>query len=182
MPEQQPPSAPWPCQLIDRFSQWIGTLLFWLPLGMVLITAVNILLRYVFQQSSPAAQEAVLYLHSAIIALTAGYTLQRNGHVRIDFLYTHFTLRQRAWVDLLGTLVFLLPFCLILFSYCLHYVAQSWSVHETSLDAQGLPFVWLQKSLLLALPALLLLQGLSLALSQAALLLQTTADSTKPHV
>lgn len=158
------------CDVLDAGSRYMGSVLFWLPLAMVLVTMAVVLMRYGLQISIPAMQESVVYMHSAIIALTAGFTLERDGHVRIDFLYRGWSPRRRAWVNLLGALLFLVPFCLFFVSYSLNYVFQSWRVLEVSAEAQGLPFVYLQKSLLLALPALLIIQGVSLALRSAVLL------------
>ena len=161
---------------MDGLSRVLGTALFWVPVAMVLVTLLVIVLRYVFQFSVPAMQEVVVYLYSAIIALTAGMTLERNGHARIDFLYRKWSPRRQAWIDLLGAVFLLLPFCLVLMSYCLDYVLQSWRVREISPDTHGLPFVYLQKSLLLMLPVLLLLQGVSTALGNLTLLLSDEAE------
>lgn len=141
---------------------------------MTLLTLIVVLARYGMRISLPMLQESVLYLHSAIITLAVGYTLERNGHVRIDFLYSRWPAPRRALVDILGTLFLLIPFCLILLNYCLDYTLQSWRVLEISANSHGLPLVYLQKSLLLAFPILLMLQGISMLVRRFSVLI---ADS-----
>ncbi|MGI9346174.1 MAG: TRAP transporter small permease subunit [Gammaproteobacteria bacterium] len=138
---------------------------------MTALTVTIVLLRYVFQISQPVLQETLIYVHSLGIAALSGYTLYRDEHVRIDFLYVRFTDRQRAWVNLIGTFVFFMPFCAVMVWFSYDYVAQSWAVREISADSQGLPFVYVQKALLLLLPALLAAQGVALALKSVECLL-----------
>ncbi len=89
-------------------------------------------------------------------------TLKHKGHVRVDVFFGRFSARAKAWVDLLGSLLLLLPVCLFIFSVSWDYVAQSWSLYEGSREAGGLDGVYLLKSLILVMAALLVLQGLSI--------------------
>lgn len=155
---------PFPLRLIG----WIDTLIIvcgrsiaWLLLLMVLISFSVAVLRYLFDIGWIALQESVTYLHAIVFMLGIPYTLNRDRHVRVDIFNRRFNARTRAWVDLLGTLVLLLPVFVALFWLSLHYVIASWSVLESSPEAGGLPLVFLLKSLLLLMPLLMILQGLA---------------------
>ena len=126
---------------------------------MMLITCVVVVLRYVFNEGWIALQESVMYLHALLLLLGAAYTFKHNGHVRVDIFYTKMPDRKRALVDLLGTLFFLVPFCLFILATAWPYVASSWKVLEGSREAGGLPLVFLLKSLILVMPVLLLGQS-----------------------
>lgn len=142
-----------------RVVQAIGKAASWLILFMVLITFAVVVLRYGFNLGWVGLQESVTYLHAAVFMLAAAWTWQVDGHVRVDILYRGRSRRHRAWVNLVGTLLFLVPVCLYLLIIGWDYVAASWSLKEGSRQAGGLPFVYLLKSLILALPLLLLLQA-----------------------
>jgi TRAP-type mannitol/chloroaromatic compound transport system permease small subunit len=145
---------------LDQVNLWVGRVIAWLALAMVLITFLIVVLRYGFDSGSIALQESVTYMHAMLFMLGAAYTLRQNGHVRVDIFYQRFSRRGRAWVDLLGTLVLLIPVCLFILSSSFDYVADAWSVKEGSREAGGLPYVYWLKSVILLMPLLLLLQGL----------------------
>jgi TRAP-type mannitol/chloroaromatic compound transport system permease small subunit len=127
---------------------------------MVLLTFIIVILRYGFNLGWIWLQESLTYLHVAVFSVVAAWTLQQDGHVRVDIFYAKMTDRNRARVDLLGSLIFLLPFCLFMLIIAWPYVANSWMLLETSREAGGLPFVFLLKSLILVMPALLLGQAI----------------------
>ncbi|MEA1050857.1 TRAP transporter small permease subunit [Lamprobacter modestohalophilus] len=145
---------------LEWINHSIGVLVAWLALAMVLMTFVVVVLRYVFDSGSIALQESVTYMYAILFMLGAAYTLQQDGHVRVDILYQRFSRRGRAWVNLLGTLLLLVPVSVFLLLSSWGYVADSWAVQEGSREAGGLPGVWLLKTLLLVMPALMLVQGL----------------------
>jgi TRAP-type mannitol/chloroaromatic compound transport system permease small subunit len=145
---------------LDQVNLWVGRTIAWLALAMVLITFLVVVMRYGFDSGSIALQESVTYMHAMLFMLGAAYTLRQNGHVRVDIFYQRFSRRGRAWVDLLGTLVLLIPVCLFILSSSFDYVADAWSVKEGSREAGGLPYVYWLKSVILLMPLLLLLQGL----------------------
>lgn len=145
---------------IDALNERLGRLLAWaLPLMMVLTVAV-VVLRYAFGIGANVLQDSVIYLHAALFMLGAAYTLKHNAHVRVDILYNRWPAKRRALIDIAGTLLFLLPVAGFIAVMSWDYVLASWRVGETSADG-GLPFVYLLKTLLLAMPALLVLQGLA---------------------
>ena len=146
---------------LEAIGAWTGRIIAWFSLLMVLLSFLVVVLRYAFDLGWIAMQESVTYLHAALFMLGAAYTLRRNGHVRVDILYQKLSRRGRAWVDLLGTLLFLLPVCAFIAWAGWDYVRESWAVLEGSREAGGIPGVYLLKTLMIAMPALLLLQGLA---------------------
>lgn len=149
---------------IDRFSEGTGCAVAWLTLGTVLVTFAVVVLRYAFQGGSIALQELVSYLHAAVFMLGVAYTLKHDAHVRVDIFYRDFSPRRRAWVDLAGSLLLLLPLCLFILITSRGYVADAWSVMEGSGEAGGLNAVFLLKTAIPVMAVLLLLQGCSLTL------------------
>jgi len=131
----------------------------WLILLMVLLTFTIVVLRYGFNLGWIWLQESLTYLHVAVFTIAAAWTLQLDGHVRVDIFYAEMPEKRRALVDFLGTLVFLVPFCIFLLVIAWPYVASSWKLLESSREAGGLPLVFLLKSLIMILPALLLGQA-----------------------
>lgn len=146
---------------LEAISVWTGRLVSWFSLFMVLITFLVVLLRYAFDLGWIAMQESVTYMHAALFMIGAAYTLQHNGHVRVDILYQKLSPRGRAWVDLLGTLLLLVPVCGFIAWSGWDYVIESWEVVEGSREAGGIPAVYLLKSLIIAMPTLMILQGLA---------------------
>ena len=152
---------------IDSFSDWSGRAISWLTLLMVLTTFVIVVLRYAFNLGWIAMQESVTFMHAAVFMLGAAYTLRHDGHVRVDIFYRGRSRRRRALVDLVGTLLLLLPTCVFVFWVSWDYVAASWSLFEGSREPGGLPGVFLLKTLIPVMAALLVLQGLAIALRSA---------------
>ncbi len=146
---------------LDRFAEWTGRTVSWLALALVLVTFAVVVLRYLFSFGSIAMQESILYLHASLFLLGSAYTLQQEGHVRVDIFYREFSARHKALVDLLGAVFLLLPVCLFLLWMSWDYVASAWAVHEGSRETGGLPYVYLLKTLIPIAGALLVLQGLS---------------------
>ncbi|MPY22774.1 TRAP transporter small permease subunit [Shewanella psychropiezotolerans] len=145
---------------LEKITELIGRGVSWCTLFIVLMTLAVVILRYAFNTGATALQESALYLHGAVFTLAAGYTLKHDGHVRVDIFYRKFSVRSRHWVDFLGTLLLLMPVCLFILYSSFDYVLASWRVGESSVEASGLAYVYLQKSLLLLLVVSLLLQGI----------------------
>lgn len=147
--------------LIDELSNRLGRTFSWLTLTMVTVMAVIVVLRYVFQIGSIALQESVIYINALIFTFGVAYTLKEQGHVRVDILYSRLNEKRRAWIDLFGCLLFLVPSACFIIWISWDYVAVSWRIREGSAESSGLPFVYLLKLAILVFPALLLLQGIS---------------------
>ena len=128
---------------------------------MVLVTCTVVVMRYGLDMGSVLLQDVVLYLHGGLFLLGSAFALKRGAHVRVDIFYRSFSDVKKAWVDFLGNVIFLQPVCWMIFFYSWGYVEFSWRILEVSPEPDGLPFVYIQKSLLIALAILLGLQSLS---------------------
>ena len=146
---------------INYFNTWLGRCVAWLVVVMVAVTFFNVVIRYAFNFGLIAMQESVIYLHSFAFMLAMAYTYRRNQHVRVDIFYAKFSAGKKAWIDLLGTLFLLFPFCWYLIIISLEYAGASWQLLEGSREAGGLPLVFLLKSLLPLMPLLVFLQGIA---------------------
>jgi TRAP-type mannitol/chloroaromatic compound transport system permease small subunit len=149
---------------IDTINERIGRTVAWVALIMVLVQVVIVLMRYVFGVGSIMMQESVVYMHAILFMATAGYALVYDGHVRIDIVYREASPRTKAMIDLAGSVLFLLPLCLLISWVSWRYVSISWAVLEGSKETSGIQGVFLLKSLILLFAALLGLQGVSLAI------------------
>ena len=149
---------------LDRISILSGKLSSWLTVIMVIVTVVVVVMRYVFDAGAVWLQESVVWMHAVVFMIGAAYTLQQDEHVRVDIFYRNMSEKRRAWVDLLGTLLFLLPLCGFLGYKAWDFVAVSWQLAESSREPGGMPypFVPLLKSVLLLMPVLLAVQGVSM--------------------
>ena len=154
---------------IDRCNLTIGRLSAWLILLMVLISAGNAVVRKAFDHSSNAWLEIQWYLFSAVFLLGAGYTLLRNEHIRIDIVSNRLSPKARAWIDILGTLLFLLPMVSIMLYYGWPIFAEAWRSQEYSSDPGGL-IRWPVFALIPTGFALLALQGVSELIKRIAVL------------
>lgn len=152
--------------MLDRLSTLLGKGAAWLTLFMVLVTFLVVVMRYVFDAGFIWLQESVVWMHAAVFMLGAAYTLQQEEHVRVDIFYREMSPERRAWVDLIGVIVFLLPLCAFLAFKALDFVAMSWKLEEASRESGGLPYPLfpLLKSVLVVMPITLGLQGISLLL------------------
>ena len=142
-----------------RLNRLVDRTVPWLTLGMVLITFVVVVLRYLFGRGWVWMQEIALYMHALTFLLAASYTLSRDAHVRVDILYRPLSERGKALVNLLGSLLLLVPCCLVRGYQSLPFVADSWAVLEGSKDGGGLEAVYLLKTAIPLCCLLLLLQA-----------------------
>ncbi len=159
---------------IDRLNVAIGRFVGWLTLAMVLIGAYNAVVRYLGgylgrNLSSNAYLELQWYLFSMVFLLGASYTYRQGAHVRVDLIYGRLAERGRAWIDLVGTLVLMLPFTVFALWLSWPSVRNSWAVREVSPDPGGLARYPIKSVILLAF-GLLVLQGISQAIKQVGIL------------
>jgi TRAP-type mannitol/chloroaromatic compound transport system permease small subunit len=158
-------SGPAGRDLASAVTAWIGRAVSWLTLLMVLLTFGIVILRYGLNLGWIWLQESVTYLHALVFMTAAAWAFQTDDHVRVDIFYRDRSPGHKAWVNLLGTLIFLVPFSIFLIAIAWEYVAASWATREGSREAGGLPLVYLLKSLIPVLPALLLIQSYSVVKS-----------------
>ena len=150
-------------RFVDRLNDALGRGVAWLTLAMVLVAFAVVILRYVYAVGWVWMQESYVWLHGIVFMLGAGYTLLHNGHVRVDIVYRAAGPRYKAAIDLLGSLLLLLPMVVVVFLVSQPYVLASWQKLEESRQAGGLPGLFLLKTVILAFCLLLGLQGLALA-------------------
>jgi len=160
---------------IDALNETVGKLTYWLILAAVLISCGNALVRYGLDTSSNAWLEIQWYLFSFVFLFCAGYTLLHNQHVRIDILSGMLSARGRAWIDLFGTLLFLLPMAVTIMWLSWPVFVDAWDSHEVSTNAGGL-LVWPGRLMVPAGFLLLVLQGLSELIKRIAFLLGMIPD------
>ncbi|HWX86376.1 MAG TPA: TRAP transporter small permease subunit [Xanthobacteraceae bacterium] len=163
---------------IDRVIAAIGRTAAWCCLFIVLAEFAVVVLRYALGMGSIRLQESVLYAHATLFMLAAAWTLQVDGHVRVDIFYAQASPRRRAAIDLAGAIVFLFPVAIAVAALSLPYVERSWAILEGSRETSGLPFVYLLKTLIPLFALLIGLQGIAQAI-RAALVLSAprTPDS-----
>lgn len=146
---------------INTINELVGRSVAWLVIAMVVITFLIVIMRYGFNFGSIAVQESVVYLHAIVFMLAIAYTYKHNAHVRVDIFYAGFNHGRKAWVDFLGTLFLLVPFCVYMIVSSWEYASNSWRLLEGSREAGGLPLVFILKTLVPLMPALLLLQAVA---------------------
>ena len=159
---------------IDRFNDAVGRVVYWLSLGMVLIGAFNAVARYLDRYigvtlSSNTYIELQWYMFSAVFLLAAAYTLRHDGHVRVDVFYGRLSRRGKAWINVLGTVLFLIPLCIVIVVVSWPFVQDSWMRLEMSPDPGGLPRYPIKTLVPLAF-VLLGLQGISMLIRETAVL------------
>ncbi len=155
----------------DRLNERVGHGVAWLTLALVLVQMLIVVLRFVFALGFVPLQESVWYLHGTAFMLGAGYTLLRDEHVRVDVFYREAPPRRKAWTDLVGAVGLLLPVVVATFVLSFNYVLSSWyNVHtgrwvlQGSTELSGLPLIFALKTVIWLFAALLLAQGLSMAI------------------
>jgi TRAP-type mannitol/chloroaromatic compound transport system permease small subunit len=160
----------------ERINIFCGKFVRYLSFALVVVTVYDVLLRYLFRSGSVAAQELEWHIFSALFLLGAAYTFARDEHVRVDVFYSRFSLRVKAGINALGTLLFLLPFTGIVLWASVPFVGRSYAMLERSSDPGGLPFRFLVKGLILLGFALLGLQGLAVLANSLRIVFSPTID------
>jgi len=147
---------------IDAFNEAVGKMVSWLNVLLVLLICTDVAMRYLLNISFASLFELEWYMFAVVFLLGAGYTLKHDKHVRVDVFYTRLGANKKAWINLLGVLLFLLPVCFVFIKTSLLFVYNSWIIGESSPDPGGLPARYIIKAAIPIGFSLLLLQGLSL--------------------
>lgn len=166
--------------VLDWINEQIGRRVTLLATVLVLVQFVVVVLRYAYGSSFVWMQESVIYIHATLFMLAISYTFLYDGHVRVDVLYSRWSPRTQAAVDLAGVLLAVLPFCALVIWACWPYVAVSWRMREGPMFVGGIPYLYMLKSLIPAMAVLLAVQGVSVAL-RAVLVLAGRADHVFPR-
>lgn len=156
--------------VIDKISELTGKISSWFVVLMVLITCLVVIMRYILGLGSVLLQDIVLYLHASLFLLGASFAFKRDSHVRVDIFYRDLSNKNKSVINLVGNLVLLQPLCLVIFLYSWGFVEFSWQIMESSPEPDGLPFVYIQKTLLLLMSFFLWIQSISEILKSLILL------------
>jgi TRAP-type mannitol/chloroaromatic compound transport system permease small subunit len=167
-------------RIIDAISEWTGRAVAWLVLAMVLIIVYDISMRYLFQIGSVTLQELEWHLFALLFLFGAAYTLKHDAHVRVDILYRSrwMDARRRAYVEIFGTLLLLIPFCILIMVSSLPFVGNAFAMGEGSPDAGGLPYRFLLKAAIPVGFGLLMLQGVAQLLRAITVLIQANPNQS----
>ena len=150
-------------QFADVVNERVGAGVAWLTTVLVLVVCCDVFMRYVLQNSWVAMQELEWHLFALIFLLGAGYSLKHDKHVRVDVFYSRFSPQMQAWVNLVGCVLFLIPFCVLVIWSSQNFVMNAFRFGETSPDPGGLPYRWVLKAAIPVGFLFLLLQGIALA-------------------
>ncbi|MCW8964923.1 MAG: TRAP transporter small permease subunit [Gammaproteobacteria bacterium] len=153
---------------IDALIDWVGRTISWLTLLTVIIAFLVVVMRDLFEFGRIWIQELYVWTHAMVFMLGAAWTLKVGGHVRVDIVYRKLSPYRRCWVDLLGVLLLLIPTCLLILWSSYSYVESSIRLLEGSRETGGVPGVFILKSVIPLTALLLLLQGVSMAIHNAA--------------
>ena len=157
-------------KIINSINRYIGEIISWFTLLMVLITVLVVVLRYGFNIGFIWMQESVRFMYAAVFLLCGGYTLLKDKHVRVDVLYLNLSTKNKAIIDLLGSIFLLLPVCFVIFYYSWSYVINSWEQMEGSIEERGLHLVFLMKTFIWAFAILVSLQSISIIINSCIIL------------
>ncbi|PCJ99222.1 MAG: permease [Alteromonadaceae bacterium] len=166
--------------IIDGINNTIGNKLSWLTAIMAAVVVLVVAARSIFGYGSIATQESITYLHATIFMLCMAFTLKHDGHVRVDIIYHKLSRQNRAWVNALGGVLFLLPFSIFMIMISWNFTLNSWRVFEGSNNPGGIQAVFLLKSLVPLAGLTLTLQGIA-EVSRSLLVLCLPSDQQTKH-
>jgi len=131
-----------------RLTKYLGVFLFIIMLLMTANVFYDVIMRYVFSHGSIAMQEMEWHLFSVLILLGMSYSLMEDAHVRVDILYDSYSARKKAWVNMMGAIVFILPISLLVATNSVDFVMEAFNSGEISGDPGGLHYRWIVKALI----------------------------------
>ena len=166
-------------KFLDNLSQYVGHSVAWLTLLMIVFSLLNILSSWLFNSSSIAIQESVTWMHGFNFLLAIAYTLNKNDHVRVDIFYAKMSFKNKAVVDLIGSLFLLTPTAIFIAwaSWPAFYL--SWRVGEVSSEPGGLPMLFVLKALLLLMPFLLAIEAINQIIKNIQLIIKEKKNTAR---
>lgn len=148
-------------EFLEGLSKKIGGLISWIAVLLALVIGVDVVIRYIFQFSYVWITEIEIYLFGMLFLLASGYTFAYGKHVRVDVFYAKFSPKIKAWIDLIGGICFLIPWCYVVIVSSWYYAQASFLMDEGSPQPGGLPAIYILKFCLSLGFSLLLLQGIT---------------------
>jgi TRAP-type mannitol/chloroaromatic compound transport system permease small subunit len=152
-------------RFIDAFTYWIGERIKWLTTILVVLICTDVLMRYLFATSKAWLLDLEWHVFALIFVLGGAYTLKEDRHVRVDVFYSRWSDRTKAWVDIIGTWLFLFPWTLIVIYTGFRYAENAYLIHERSADPGGLAWRFLIKGSIAVGFLMLLLQAFARSVS-----------------
>ena len=163
----------------DAINENVGKAAAWLTTVLVIVVCLHVFMRY-FLDTNPAwITELEWHIFALIFLFGAGYAFKHDKHVRVDLFYAKFTKRDKALVNLVGTLLFLIPWCILIIIYSYQYALTSFTINEGSPDPGGLPARYLIKFSITIGIAFLLLQAVATLFRSILILNTPTTDNEK---
>lgn len=159
-------------KLINGLNKTVGYTFAWFALGIVLVCFSVVVERYFFSNTRLWAQDLYVWLNGAMFTAVAGFALMRGDHVRVDIFYRTASKRRKALADLIGVVLFLLPFVYVVYEYSLTFVQRSWRLFEGSANVGGMPGLFVLKSFIIVFAVLVGLQGISMIIRSILVLKQ----------
>jgi len=147
---------------VNNIIKKIGLATSLCALAMASLTLIIVISRYGFNWSAIALQESVMYLHALLFLGAIPWALQTDHHVRVDIIYRAKGKSYKAWVNALGFILFLMPTCVFIIYQSANFALESWAILEDSPHANGLPLIYILKTLIPCSFSLLLIQGIAL--------------------
>ncbi len=147
--------------IIDGVNEKIGNATAWLTASLVILICTDVVFRYFFKTTAAWIIELEWHLFAIIFLLGGGYAFKHNRHVRVDLFYANFSEREKAWLNLLGSLLLLIPWCVVAIVYSIKYAYLSYQIYESSSDPGGLPALYILKFIIVLGFILLLMQGIA---------------------
>lgn len=136
----------------EKYIKFISEKISYLIPVMAILMTIVVIARYFFGIGMTGAQELVMYFHAIVFLGCAGYAFNKDEHVRVDIFYRNSSQRYKNIVDFTLGILFLMPFTFFVFYYSLDLIIMSWNIHEISTEAGGLPYVYIQKTLIVLFP------------------------------
>lgn len=149
-------------QFINLINRLIGNIFSWLSLGIVGVCFWVVVERYAFGNTRLWMQDLYPWMNGVMFTAVAGYALYRNDHVRVDIFFRPASTVRKAWMDLVGVLVFLMPFAWVVYQYTHVFVQRSWRLMEASANPGGMPGLFVLKSFILVFAAVIAIQGIAM--------------------
>lgn len=149
-------------RFLCQINRLIGQLFSWLTLAIVLVCFTVVVLRYVFSIGFVWMQDLYVWMNGIMFMGIAGFTLLREGHVRVDIFYRTASIKRRAIVDLFGCFIFVFPFMTVIVSYAWPYVKRSWTFMEGSANYGGMPGLYVLKSFIIVFAVVITIQALAM--------------------
>ena len=154
--------------LICAINLVVGKTFAWLSLGIVVVCFTVVVQRYLFATSYVWMKDLYIWLNGAMFTAVAGFALLRDDHVRVDIFYRPAKMKTRAITDLIGVVLFLMPFMWIVYAYSMPFVQRAWTYQEASANVGGMPWLFILKSFIIVFAALIALQGVPASIQYSA--------------